>query len=314
MFPCTKGGDVMKSVLILQRIKIENANAISGLTYGFPAVTQFLGFVHALSRELSDNQGVKLGGVGIVCHQAQLHTHRSKWGEHVFALTRNPLTKEGKTAPFNEEGRIHLEVSLVIECPFSISDLDYGTSNNDEDKEKFLQWIKSRVASKRIAGGYVTSINSCTLELMPDEKEATKFLRNQVRKLLPGFILMDRSKVLNEYCAANPATPPLDALLDFYVLKSKAQLQEDNENKCEWHTRSKPKGGWLVPIQVGYKAVSTLYPAGQVLNARDKMTPFRFVESVYSLGEWVSPHRITNIKNVFWRYQNTDNLYICSIK
>lgn len=304
----------MKSVLILQRIKIENANAISGLTYGFPAVTHFLGFVHALSRELSSTQGVEFGGVGIVCHHAQLHTQQTKWGEHVFALTRNPLTKEGKSAPFNEEGKIHLEISLVIECPFSISDLDYGTSNNDEDREKFKEWVTSRVTSKRIAGGYVTTMKSCSFDTVPEEIDERKFLRSQVRKLLPGFILIDRANLLKEYCGANPTVPPLDALLDLYTLKSKAGKQKNDEGKCEWHTEPKPLGGWLVPIQVGYKAISSLYPAGEVSNARDKETPFRFVEAVYSLGEWLSPHRITNIKNVFWRYQNTNNLYICSIK
>ena len=40
-------------LLILPRLQIQNANAISGpLTWGFPAPTAFTGFVHALERRL----------------------------------------------------------------------------------------------------------------------------------------------------------------------------------------------------------------------------------------------------------------------
>jgi CRISPR-associated protein Csy2 len=34
----------MSSLILLRRMKVENANAIAGLTYGFPAITHFLGF------------------------------------------------------------------------------------------------------------------------------------------------------------------------------------------------------------------------------------------------------------------------------
>ncbi len=40
----------MKGLLLLDRIEVQNANAAAGMTWGFPALTQFLGFTHALSR------------------------------------------------------------------------------------------------------------------------------------------------------------------------------------------------------------------------------------------------------------------------
>ncbi|WP_279456876.1 type I-F CRISPR-associated protein Csy2 [Aeromonas veronii] len=58
----------MKSTLLLRHLKVENANAISGLTYGFPAISHFLGFTHALSRRLEQAFGLTLGG---------LRSHRS---------------------------------------------------------------------------------------------------------------------------------------------------------------------------------------------------------------------------------------------
>lgn len=304
----------MKSVLILRRIKIENANAISGIVYGFPAVTHFLGFVHALSRELEASQGIHLGGVGIVCHHIQTHTHEFGWGEQAFALTRNPLTKEGKTPSFNEEGRVHLEISLVIECPFSASQLDYETDSNKEDVKRFEDEVKRIASSKHIAGGYVTSIEGCMFKRVPDtEDEQRKFVRQTIRGLLPGFILRDRSDLLQEHLKQNPEKTSFDALLDFYVLKSKAvKNDEDPEEKSTWKRLSKPAIGWFVPIQVGYKAISPLYEPGQVCNARDKTVPFRFVESAYSLGEWISPHRIKELKDILWKYQFKNNFYVCS--
>ena len=59
----------MKSLLILKNINVENANTIAGLTYGFPAITHFLGFVHALSRKLHQKSRVGLGGCAVIYHQ-----------------------------------------------------------------------------------------------------------------------------------------------------------------------------------------------------------------------------------------------------
>ena len=44
----------MSYLLLLPHIRIENANAVAGLTWGFPAITHFLGYVHALSRRVSE--------------------------------------------------------------------------------------------------------------------------------------------------------------------------------------------------------------------------------------------------------------------
>ena len=79
--------------LILKNICISNANAIAGFTYGFPAVTHFLGYVHALSRKLQQSHGIRLDDVGIMCHQHQVHAYReNQYEPYSFALTRNPVT------------------------------------------------------------------------------------------------------------------------------------------------------------------------------------------------------------------------------
>lgn len=58
--------------------------------------------------------------------------------------------------------------------------------------------------------------------------------------------------------------------------------------------------GWLVPIPVGYAALGELHPPGSVRDARDANTPFRFVEGLYSLGQWISPHRLERPEQLLW--------------
>ncbi len=46
----------MKNILLIPRIKIHNANALSSpYTIGFPAMTAWLGAVHALERKMKAN-------------------------------------------------------------------------------------------------------------------------------------------------------------------------------------------------------------------------------------------------------------------
>ena len=52
---------------------------------------------------------------------------------------------------------------------------------------------------------------------------------------------------------------------------------------------------------------------GTVRNARDASVPMRFVESVYALGEWISPHRLTHLAQFLWHAEadEAQGLYRC---
>ena len=81
--------------------------------------------------------------------------------------------------------------------------------------------------------------------------------------------------------------------------------------KAEWkHNRTQ---GWIVPIPVGYGALSPLHPAGAVARARDTTTPFRFVESIYSIGQWIGPHRLDDVSQMLWyaEYDEENGVYNC---
>ncbi len=307
----------MKSFLRLGHIEIENANAIAGMTYGFPAVTNFLGFAHALSRKLQKKKPIlRLGACAIVAHQHQVHTYQSSpWKDSVFCLTRNPPTKEGIPAPFNEEGRMHLTVSLLLECHFTTDDLD-------EKAKEFEKYIKQLALTQRLAGGLITAIDEVKL-VEPTEQpdERPQFIRQEMRKLLPGFLLVERSDLLAEHTARlqneSAEASTMDSWLDFIALKHQALLQEEaNLNKginIGWEMAPKPAPGWLVPITTGYRAISELYPPGKVKNARDSDTPFRFVEPAYTIGQWLSPHRVKDLEYIFWRYhaRPEEGWYLC---
>lgn len=290
----------MDNLLILRNVRIENANAVAGLTWGFPAISNFLGFVHALSRKLPPELEMALTGCGVICHHRQVHAFQpGGWGDFVFAQTRNPLTQKGESPSFVEEGRMHLTISLVI----SVNGLL-------EDPEEFGDLIEPLVLAQRLAGGSITEVDRVDVFRLPDNrKERAVFEKRQLKRLLPGFALVQRADVLAEHTyrllEQDSSAEKLDAWLDFSALKFQAEAPDnetEQQSTVQWNVVHKPAGGWLVPIAVGYRGISELYSPGEVAKARDGVTPFRFVESVYTVGEWISPHRVEHIEDIIWRY------------
>ena len=303
------------ALLVLPRLRVQNANAISSpLTWGFPAPTAFLGFVHALERRLSTRYRQVFDGVGIVCHNFEAQTFKPNRRQHlVFMQSRNPIylkrdaakfIAEGTPAAIVEEGRAHLEVSLVIA-------LRHGFAEDLEGQD-FAEDAYRTAAGMRIAGGSVIPSDRprspfCWSwpEVTEDQSEVIIKLR---RRLLPGFALVHRPDLLGERLAQlkeqDTVATVLDALLDLTRLNhfpAEATPTPDGATdgaKAEWQMERRP--GWLVPLPIGYAGISELYAPGQVAGTRDSTTPFRFVESLYSLGQWISPHRLTRLEQLLW--------------
>lgn len=298
----------MKSTLLLRHLKVENANAINGLTYGFPAISNFLGFTHALSRRLEQAFNLTLGGCAVVAHKTELQSRPlGNRREQVFALTRNPLTKEGKTAPFNEEGRMHLDISLLIECEFNAEQLP-GEGSNQQAIANLQSWFERVVPTLRLAGGTILSLEAVRWSESLDKRA----LRKLRMSLLPGFALVSRHDLLTEHHQARQQQAAdaelLDSLLDFVAIQHRA---EQAEGEVSWRQQPKPGSGYLVPIAVGYQAISPLHAPGSIPSSRDRETPFRFVESIYSLGQWISPHRVDDLDSLLWRYRHQEPYYLC---
>lgn len=313
----------MKGLLLLSHIEVENANAVSGLTYGFPSVSNFLGFTHAISRKLQKKyESLSLTGCAVICHNHQIHYHKLNGShDYAFSLSRKPLTKEGKPPAFNEEARMHMTISLLIECDFT----EYTVTDISEFKEieNFQDWIKEKAYAQRLAGGTIVKIAQVDFYDLPDDNR-DQFIKQKILfSLLPGFILVNRNDLLkshyDEILNESPSKELIDAWLDFASLKYKPEIRgidltEDKDAKVNWERLPKPAVGWLVPISVGYKAISPLYQKDEVANVRDSTVPFQFVETIYSIGQWLSPHRIRDFKifcSIFWQYRYEENWYLC---
>ena len=300
----------MDAIIIIRKIQVEAANAIAGFTWGFPAITNFLGYVHALQRRLPTKYKLTLDGCGVICHQHHVHSYQaSEYADHVFALTRNPLDKTGKTASFNEEGRMDMEISLVI----AIND---GSADGIDDEEihDLRLVLFELVQTQHLAGGVV--VNTPHIDFIRSDKFIKKH-KAYMRSLLPGFCLVSRHDLLleqqqlyREQCIKNAE---LRAWLDFSAITYQAAEQDkEHPEKSKWELQAKPYKGWIKPIGIGYRSISPLYPPGEVAKTRDPYTPARFVENLYSIGQWISPHRINDVADICWRYETTHNGdYLC---
>lgn len=301
----------LKRLLLLPHIKVHNANALSSpFTIGFPAMTAWLGAVHALQRKLNANgfDSVKFIGTAVVSHQCDLQTHKGV-GDFVHSIigTGNPLDKTGARSAFIEEARCHLDVSLVIE---------YSGIEKEEEpliQEKIAHLLNS---SMKVAGGDILTFKSA--EFFKIEQGNTSDLHQLTRKLMPGYALIERRDLMIE--AMNKGQDAMDALVDYLAIHHTCQASTNNteesskqsngEQKAIWLSKRKAKG-WLVPIATGFHGLTDL---GKAKNQRDPETPHRFAESVVTLGEFKMPHKIKAIDEILWRYQTKEssNLYLCA--
>ena len=371
----------MNQYILIHRVKVQNANAIAGFTWGFPAITHFLGFTHNLSRKLATSQkysDITLSGCAVVAHEHDVHTYGN--AEKRFTQSRNPpylhgtdAAKKSETAPVIEEGKMNMTVSLLISYEGTIGNRASG----------FKQWLEKNCYTQRLAGGTILNINEITPYTVSEDN-----VRALMRKLLPGFVLMDRSEYLKKHYESllekDTETELLDAWLDFSALKQKARpksdlivkhfqgmakenpengtflqiltdwqnhlnipyeegklpenikeyfaslppskanekvlaqwksyCEPDEQTDADWEYIPKPNRGYLVPIMTGYKALTQVYKNHEVENTRDNETDVCFVESVHSVGEWLSAHRINSVeklKESVWNYAYEENWYLC---
>ncbi|MFT5084474.1 MAG: CRISPR-associated protein Csy2 [Lentisphaeria bacterium] len=284
-----------KRLLVLPRIKVQNANALSSpFTIGFPAMTAWLGAVHALQRKVRQAgfSAIEFESVGVISHQFDLQTHRGA-GDFVASIigTGNPLDKDGNRPSFIEEARAHLTASLVIE--YSGLDAD--------DKDLSLPVIGQLMHGQlKIAGGDILAFDQPYFTNTEGPDDTKKILR----KLMPGYVILERRDMM--WQAMQEGQDALDALVDHLAVHHTCTQEGE---KVLWQSGRKEKG-WLVPIAVGFQGIS---PLGQALNQRDIDTPHRFAEAVVTLGEFKMAHRIEDINTMLWRYQADleNSLYLC---
>lgn len=296
-----------RRLLVLPHLKVHNANALSSpFTIGFPAMTAFLGFAHALQRKLNTSgyPTLKFSGTGVISHRCDLQTYQGP-GDFVHSIigTGNPLDKDGNRSAFIEEARCHLDVSLLIE---------YQADEATEDAlllPEAPELISQHLMRMKVAGGDLQHFHTPFLPVIDSSEEQAQ--KKLMRSLMPGFALIERRELMQQ--AMEQGQDALDALLDYLTVHH--TCTQDDEGNVSWRRQRKTdadghKPGWVVPIATGFQGISDL---GQAKNQRDPEVPHRFAESVVTLGEFRMAHRIKQLDEVLWHYHHapSSNLYLC---
>lgn len=306
-------------LLVFPHLRVQNANAISSpLTHGFPAMSAFLGLMWALERKaVAAGLDLAFSAVGVVCHDYQEQV--SEGYTKRFRLTRNPVGKDGSTAAIVEEGRIHLEITLILAVR---SPRWYAQG---EASQADLDSVANLLAGMRVAGGSLIPPahpgryrhRPYAVQQTGERGGSQDRFRHLRLRLTPGFALVARDDLLAARAAqiqrAEGSGAPLPQRLEAWLSLSRVNWHyrpekageagkdgiDGKEAKGAWQ-HDRQGGGWIVPIPVGYGALGDLLPPGSVAQARDATTPCRFVESLYSVGEWISPHRLEIAEDLLW--------------
>lgn len=290
----------MRRFILIPHLKIHNANAMSSpFTIGFPAMTAWLGAVHALERKLRHLgfDCITLDKVAVSCHEFNLQTYKGQ-NDVVSSIigTSNPLDKNGERPPFIEEARCHITVSLLVEL----------TNIHHDQLDQLLLQIDQLILCMKFASGDILAVRKSQILNFDEDEDEDLELKPILNKLMLGHVLIERRDLIKQTMEIEQKDA-LDAVLDYLKVNHHSELNESGD--VTW-TSSRKEKGWLVPIAVGFQGVSEL---GQAKNQRDENTPHRFAEAVITLGEFLMPYRIENIDQLLWQYHvDLDNtLYLC---
>ncbi len=297
-------------ILKLPYIKIQNANALSSpYTIGFPAMTAWIGFMHALERKLRaiDGLNMLLDSIAVISHECDLQTYRGP-NDYVSSIvgTGNPLNNDGTRSAFIEEARCHLTVSLLIK---------YGVENQGEAQalpadSPILQTLYDLVLTMKLAGGDILSLEKPSSHIVLSEDLEGKSKQSLLNSVMPGYALIERRDLMIE--AMDEGQDAMDALIDYVAVENRCvEIIKENEGKTHFEWRSQRKtSGWIVPIATGYQGIS---PLAQAKNQRDATTPHRFAESIVTLGEFILVNRAQRIDDILWEYayDESHDLYLC---
>ncbi|MCY4226225.1 MAG: type I-F CRISPR-associated protein Csy2 [Gammaproteobacteria bacterium] len=285
--------------ILIPHLRIQNANALSSpFTIGFPAMTAWLGAIHALQRKLNAQDiPVEFEGVGVVSHKFDLQTYKG-YGDFGYSIIgmANPVDKDGSRPAFIEEARCHLEASLVIRYE------NCESLYEDELLAKIEHQLRSGM---KMAGGDIIDLDKPSLH---------RDFNRLKTKLMPGYAIIERRELMIE--AMERGQDALDAMLDYLVIHHQCEMTgEGEQSTVTWKSARKETGhegqrGWIVPIATGFHGISEL---GQAKNQRNPDTPHRFVESIVTLGEFKMPYKLDTAEELFWRYHFDleNNLYLC---
>ena len=301
---------MIQNILTIPKIDIAEANAFSSpFTVGFPAMTAWLGAMHALERKLrsQDFTDFRVNGVGVISNEFELRAIKSGYITSIIG-ERHPLKKkknsnEFVSPSFVEEPKCHLTASLLL----SFSGVD------PDDYDQLKDAVSNELHKMRIAGGIIKKFQKPLIDSLDQYTDNYKAdVKRLTARVMPGYALIERRDLMLD--AMKEGTDALDALLQAVAVKQECEgdppPEEHPEKNVAWAKGKRKHEGWIVPIATGFHGLTE---TGISLNQRDPETPHRFAESLVTLGEFKMAYKINSINDLLWSYDydSENNLYTC---
>lgn len=285
--------------ILVSNLKIEGANAASSnITIGFPAITAWMGMVHAWERKLWQMvPGIipsAFEAVGVSCRKFNLQTYKDKtsWIATI-PNRRKPMEYRNSKyahAAIIDEPKADMTVDLILSLK----------AYENQDYEGIIENLPDVIAQSRAVGGYIVSTPNILIMDVEDDKDLEEMNRRFIAKMMPGFALISRSDLLEEDSS-------LDRMLDILSVQT-SQITDENGN-----TYMTPPirniSGWIVPIVTGFRRLNE--PTKPIKNERAIRFKHCFVEPAITLGEFKMVNQIKDIRNILWYYSHTDFKYHC---
>jgi hypothetical protein len=251
------------SFLVLRGLTVHGASAMGcPLLVGYPTLTAMQGFANVVLRNFAttvdlDASDVRLTGLAVVHHTGALRAY-GRYGDRLTqkryaydAPTKPGRTRHGYyiTPPEKPMPEADVTLSLLLRVE---SDVPLGAVVDRLKRDEMLD-----IAGTRALGG--------TLETLHGIMHGTD-LRNALRKVPPGWLLLDRSKEL-----LRPDTDPLGVLLEKLFPPSGLPFRR------------------LLPLQAGWRCLTKPMvretPRGPATHA--------FAEPLIGMGEFVRASQAT---------------------
>ena len=287
--------------LVIKNLIYSGANALAGVTYGFPSIGAILGFIEKLNLEIGKctQRPFSLSSVVILSHDTNCRVYReSSNSDFSFVQKRAPLAKDGKTAPIIQEGYIDGDVSLVI----ALEDIQIFY---EEDFNYIKDEILSILMRLKFAGGCIDSISD--LMLVSNDN-----LKTTIKNLYPFAALVNRSDYFTDMVHQNSDIKILDCFLSLSSIHHRF-----NKTLNIWQ-QLYSKDGFLVPLHVGYKQISEDFENSDSVNLRSSDAKACFVEPIFSAGEWLCSYQKLldllerDYEKASWKYFHTGSYFLFS--
>ncbi|MEF1337220.1 type I-F CRISPR-associated protein Csy2, partial [Vibrio rotiferianus] len=174
----------MSTLLVLPKLQVQKANAFSSAySVGFPAMTAWHGFVHALERLLNQSGfDIQLPQLGVVTYGVDVHRHKDR-GDRIYSLKDQgkPLKSDASRPSAVESATCDLTVTVIAKI------------QGEYDEQLLIKTVQRLLLTKlRCCSGVIVNNHKPWLKEIASDSDWF-WLR---RILMPGQAIISRQDLL----------------------------------------------------------------------------------------------------------------------